>query len=152
MGSAVASGIAAVFICTGVYFLIGNAMFNLLKANHPDTLPEQLAGSSMIMMMVPRSLGGLLGVGAIIFACTVGCRGSARRGRGVIFAVVAVGSIALLQFAPGPWILAVPAFLLGVLTESSLGSYVGAILQLLVGIWLLGFFGQRRYHNETQAV
>jgi hypothetical protein len=145
LGVAVTSGLAALLVATGIYFGVGRACLDI--CGPPGEAP--LFYSHLIWM--PPILAAFLSVGAIIFifaVCTSRCR---RRSHGVATGLVTLTIAALLQFGPGVWLLLVPAVLFGGPSNSSVGLYVGAALQLAVGAWLLGWFGKRKICNETPS-
>ena len=151
LGIALASGAGVVLLCTAIYFAVGGASFALLRAL--DRLPpiDAPEGSTTFAFFMFRPVGGILAVGAVVFAflaCRTRCR---KKWHGIMTAVVAIGLLALFRLVPGVWWTALPALMLGFAGRSSAAFYIGAALQLVLAAWLLGWCSKETVQRETRT-
>jgi hypothetical protein len=155
-GLGVASGLAAMLIATGVYIAFGKAyadLFTALRGGSPPGVPRcpGVSPSYSLYIMIPPVLIPFLVGGIIVltfFLCTARCR---KRWHGVLAAVVSVAVTLSFRFVPGLWWFVLPAVTLGFFTNSPLGVFAGAAIQIAVGVWLLGWFGRGNPDKEPQA-
>src|SRR5947209_7385325 len=91
------------------------------------------------------SIGGIL---LIFLLCNSGCR---KRGQGIVTALIVISVAALLKSVPSIYWLLIPAVFVGTITRSSLGFYIGALLQLALGAWLLCWFSGRARRDGSSA-
>jgi hypothetical protein len=139
-GVAITTGLAILLINTAVYCAAGRAYLKIW--NHPDyVIPppaHEIIGLSSFLRWV-------LMIGFIFFTFTV-CRiRCGKQWLGTLVAVITLGMTALLLFSPIIlFILVLPAFFIGLTTDSSAGYYIGSAIQIIVGAWLLGWLGRRK--------
>jgi hypothetical protein len=92
----------------------------------------------------------LFSLGALIFTFFVCYNRCRKKSHGIITAIITFGIIGILTFllplAPGavPFLWVIPLIMLLAITKVSASIYIGAAIQIIVGIWLLGCFGQRK--------
>lgn len=142
---ALTSGLASLLICTAVYFATGRIMRDIITARGLDrgTAPGTWGELSFIY---PGITWSLFLIGALCFTFYVCYHRSLKESHGVVTAIVSFGIIASLVFGPmlAPGLsylyLVFPTVLVGLGTRSSAGFYIGAVLQVIVGAWLLGRF------------
>jgi|GEM_PF-3357390 len=150
LGFAFASGLGTILICTGIFFsLEGNLLAISRTPSFGETgVPTEIVSFSLTfshpaITLTVFSLGVLT---FTFFTCYNRCR---KESHGILTAIIAVAVIALLTIAPSltsslfslVWF--VPMVLIGVGAGSSIGYYAIAVLQVLVGIWLLGWLKRR---------
>jgi hypothetical protein len=139
-GFAIITGLAILLINTGVYCAVGRAYLKIWS--HPDyVIPpptHEIIESSSFLRWV-------LMIGFIFFTFTV-CRiRCGKQWQGILVAVITLGMTALLLFSPIIlFFLVLPAFFIGLTTDSSAGYYLGSALQIFIGAWLLGWLGRRK--------
>jgi hypothetical protein len=137
-GLALATGLGALLIATGVYLAAGRACLDI--GGPPSAAPPRFY--SYIIRM-PPVLDAFLSIGAtvlIFVVCNVRCR---TKWQGIATALVALSLAAFLKCVPGTSWSVMPAVFLLAITHSSVGFYIGATLQLAIGAWLLGWLRGR---------
>ena len=150
LGFAFASGLGATLICTAIFFSLGG---NLLAVSGTPSfggtgVPTEIISFSL-RFSHPAITLTLFSVGVLtftFFACYNRCQ---KESQGVLTAIITVAAIALLTIAPSltsslfslAWF--VPMVLIGVGAGSFIDYYAIAVLQILVGIWLLGWLKRR---------
>ncbi len=144
LGLAITSGLASLFICTAIYFLIGRAMRDIERLRGIDFgAPAQYDVTDFVHPAITWSLFFIGSLCFTFFACYHRCL---KESHGIITTLVSLGIILSLTFGPMlvpglfyfTWLL--PTAFIGMSTNSSAGYYVGAALQIVVGGWLLGWF------------
>jgi hypothetical protein len=144
VGLAITSGLASLLICTAIYFTIGRIMRDIIRMHGVDTgVPASYDVTDFIH---PAITWSLFGIGALCFTFFVCYHRCLKESHGVITAIISFAIIVSLTF--GPMFAAslfdftrlVPAVLIGMSTGSSAGYYIGAALQVVVGVWLLDWF------------
>jgi hypothetical protein len=143
LGFALAKGLAALLIATGIYLAVGRACLDIYTVSHGRPPPGAGPFYSYFIWMPPTlSLFLSLVAATLIFiVCNARCR---KRSHGITTAVATLSIAAFLKFAPGIWLLLLPAILFCGPNNSAVGCYIGATVQLAVGAWLLGWFGRRK--------
>jgi hypothetical protein len=143
-GLAITGGLASLLICTAIYFTIGRIMRDIVRMRGGDLgVPASYDVTDFIH---PAITWSLFGIGALCFTFFVCYHRCLKESHGVITAIVSFAIIVSLTF--GPMFAAslfnftrlVPAVLIGMSTGSSAGYYIGAVLQVAVGVWLLAWF------------
>ncbi len=157
LGVAFTSGLAALFICTGIFFTIGRIMRDIVRMHHIDNgVP---ANYDICVFVHPAITWTLFSLGALIFTFFICYNRCQKKTHGIITAIITLGIIALLTvglsslvYIPYPECqvipLLVPMIALGLTTGFSAGYYIGAALQIVVGAWLLGWFKPRNDQEE----
>jgi hypothetical protein len=137
----VSSVLGSVLIPTAVGFIAMRAFFDIQEIaqggpiGKPGVFAVGMMGAFLILPPVV--------IGAVIFAfaaCLSRCEAKAI---GVISALAAI-AVTFALFIFRPLLLLFPAVLLGKLTHSSVGWYLGSMLQLGAGAWLLGWVDRFR--------
>jgi hypothetical protein len=143
-GLAVTSGLASLLICTAIYFTIGRIMRDIVSMRGVDSgVPASYDVTDFIH---PAITWSLFGIGALCFTFFVCYHRCLKESHGVVTAIVSFVIIASLTFGPMfvpslfdfDWL--IPAVVIGMSTGSSAGYYIGAALQVVVGVWLLAWF------------
>jgi hypothetical protein len=143
VGLAVTSGLAALLISTGVYCAVGRYSLHIFKIHRPDYIVPPYAREGIIMY---PSIGRLLMLGFAVFTfavCFIRCQ---KRWQAFMVAIITLGIMALPRFLPG-LLSVVPAFMIGILMNSTTGFYIGSALQIGIGAWLLGWYSQRKVQD-----
>lgn len=148
VGLAVTSGLAALFISTGIYCAIGRFSLHLYHLHHPDAIFQPPYGHDAIIMY--KSVERILMLGFAVFTFAVCFMRCQKRWQAFIVGIIVLGILALPRFFPGS-LAAVPAFIIGMGTNSSFGFYIGSVLQIVFGAWLLGWFSRRRIQDGTHT-
>jgi hypothetical protein len=164
-GLAFTSGLAAILICTGIYYGGGKIMADTsgiwkhragdIAAPHRLGLFVFSATGNPGHTITWRSYISLFCLGALIFTFFVCCNRCQKKLHGVITATVALSVIVLLTFMPlfVPravsllWL--VPLVLIVIITKLSAGIYIAGAFQVLAGMWLLSWFRQRGSPNYS---
>ena len=163
-GLAFTSGLASLLICTGIYYGVNKVMFDasaIWKQHAADTVMPGKLGlyvsspeGSPWHTITWHSYVSLFCLGALIFTFFVSYNRCQRKSHGVITAIITLGIIGLLTFMPMfvPSVVSilwlVPLVVVVIITKLSAGIYIGAALQMFVGIWLLGWFRKREPPNK----
>ena len=163
LGLAFASGLASVPICTAIYHGGNRVIADIsglwdLSANDPN-VPKKLGFFAYSPTGNPpdtiswHGYTSLFCLGALIFTSFVCFNGCQKKSHSVITAIITLGIIGLLTFmlfvpSLAFFCLLLPVLVIGVITGLLAGSYIGAALQIAVGVWLLGWFRQRKPPNE----
>jgi hypothetical protein len=124
-------------INTGIYCAVGRTHLIIFDKIHPDPAFPAYA-HQIIMMYTP--VKWLLNLCFLLFTFLV-CRKKCRESKQTfVVTVIVIGLTILVQktFA----VLAVPAFFLGLITNSSAGYLIGSAIQIVAGAWLLGWFNR----------
>ncbi len=170
LGLALASGLASVLICTAIYhggnkiIADSSGLSELYDREtnvpvklgiHVVSLPTDLSPDTMTW----HGYTSFFCLGALVFTSFVCLKRCQKKSHGVITTIITLGFIGLLTFVPGfaPSLVSFsvvnPMLLVGAVifltTESSAGLYIGAALQVAVGVWLLGWFRQRKPPNKS---
>lgn len=139
---AITTGLATFFINTGIYYAVGRINLNIFKLLHPDYVVPPYV-HEIINMSTP--VKWLLTVGFVVFTfivCWMRCR---KNRQAIVVAIIALALTTLLLYPSRfPIVFILPAFFIGFATDSSAGYYVGSTLQIIIGAWLLGWFGRRK--------
>jgi DNA-directed RNA polymerase subunit RPC12/RpoP len=156
LGIAFTSGLAALLICTGIFFTIGRFMRDILRMHGAGNAGVP-ANYDVVMFYHPAITWTIFSLAAlffIFFTCYDHC---VKQSHGIITAITTICITALLTigplFLPGlfPFLWFLPAVLIGMSTGLSVGYYIGAAVQVFAGAWLLGWFGRKRNNNEQTA-
>jgi hypothetical protein len=147
VGLAIITGLAILLINTGVYCAAGRAYLKIW--NHPDyVIPppaHEIIGLSSFLRWV-------LMIGFIFFTfavCRIRC---GKQWQGILVSVITLGMTVLLLFSPIIlFLLVLPAFFIGLTTDSSAGYYIGSAIQIIVGAWLLGWFRRRKAATTIES-
>lgn len=139
LGRAITSLLGAILVPTGVGFAAIRALFDIFEfANGGPIGKPGVYGLGMIavvFMLPPVALGTL------IFALAI-CRSRCQtRTQGFACALAVVAVVLAVVSAPETWFL-FPAVLLGKLSQSSIGWYIGAAIQIGLGAVLLGWMAR----------
>ena len=151
LGRPLTSSLGSLLISTGIYLMICGVC--TLRLN---TLAASEIGPSsfLVVFLAPRlALPTLAATTALLvfYVCKRRCQ---ERWHASVTATI-TGAILLppafpLSFIPTAQpllsfaLLATPAYLLGLLSASTVGLCLGAGFQIVLGMWLLGWFGQPR--------
>ena len=150
--AAVKAGGAAVLICTGVVIFAGRLFVDVVELIYGQ--PFGFADSRFLGMMLTGLATPILVMAVPAFTLYLATSRCRSFGYGLVTTVIAlllmVGPFALSGilslFHRGFWLLILlyPAVLLGIGTGSWVGWYLGAVIQLGVGAWLLGWLDRFR--------
>ena len=134
----VAKCILGIFLInTGIYFAVGRTYLIIFNQFHPDHVHPQHGYPIMIMY---GPVGWFLTVCFLLLAFIV-CRKKCPDKRQAL--IVAVVAMCLTLLAQGTVaMLAIPAFLVGLATNSSAVSLIVSAIQIVAGAWLLGWFNR----------
>jgi hypothetical protein len=133
LGLALATGIGALLITTGVYLGAGRVWLDIGRP--PGSAPRFYS----YLIRMPPVVGAMLSIGAVGFIFLVCKARCLKLWQGVVTALVTLAFAAYLKLAPGVLWLLLPAVFLGVAMNGSLGFYIGGALQLALGAWLIGW-------------
>ena len=145
LGLAITTGLAILLINTGIYFAVGRVNLEIFKALHPDNgVPRSIRE----IIILSKPIRWLLMVGFVAFTfttCWMRCR---KKPQAIVVAIITLAVTALLLYSGTLFVFAVPAFLIGLTTNSSAGYFIGSAMQLAAGAWLLGWFGRPKAQHE----
>jgi hypothetical protein len=142
VGLAITTGLAIFLINTGVYCAVGRAYLKIYEIFHPNDIApppvrEIITTSTLIRW--------ILIIGFAFFTVNVCRTYCGKQWQGIFVAIITFGITALLLLLPGiALIILVPAFFIGLTTDSSAGYYIGSAFQIFFGAWLLGWLGRRK--------
>jgi len=151
LGLALTSGFAALLICTGIFYAIGRVMRDILRMHHVGTSVP--ANYDNVIFFHPAITWTLFSLGALLFTFFVCYNRCLKESHGIITAIITLGIIALLTLGPTfmpslfSFLWFVPVVLFGMSTHLSAVYYIVAALQIFAGVWLLGWFRQRKLPN-----
>jgi hypothetical protein len=153
---ALKTGSAAVLICSGIIFLAARMFFDVYELIEGQ--PLEKPGSYAVGMMFAGLVLPFLALAALAFTFSVSMSRCSTSALGLATALGALLVMTLpfvcsfavreLRFL----ILLYPAPLLARGIGSSVGWYLGSVIQLYVGAWLLGWLGRftsRHGHNDV---
>lgn len=161
LGLAITSGLAALLICTGIFYggsKILTDYSGLWKHAAASTAASARTGFYVVHTeshpahsMIRLSYVSLFSLGALIFTFFVCLNRCRKTSHGIVTAIIAFGIIGILTFLPlvvpisiSFFLWVVPLLMLLVITKVSASIYIGAAIQIIVGVWLLGCFGKRK--------
>jgi hypothetical protein len=141
--------LGSVLIPTGVGFAAMRAFFDIHEIANGGPIGKP--GVYAVGMMGAFFILPPVAIGAVIFAFVVCLLRCQTRAHGFASALAALGVIiALFAFSELRFLF--PAVLLGKLTHSSVGWYLGSVIQLGLGAWLLGWIdGFRQRYGRAAA-
>lgn len=138
-GRAITTGLAIFFINTAIYCFVGRLNLELFKMFHPGYV---LPPGAKEIIVVSQFVRWLLFFGLTIVTFRVCLVRSEKMWQGIINATITC-AITVLFISPGmPLVMLLPAFLIGFITNASVGYFAGSAFQFVVGAYLLGWFGQ----------
>jgi hypothetical protein len=128
-------------------------MRDIVRMHHGDDMSVP-ASYDVTYFIYPAITWTLFSLGALMFTFFVCYNRCLKELHGIITAIITFGIIVLLAFGPNLepslsfflWL--VPVVLIGMSTGISAGYYIGAVLQIFVGVWLLGWFRRRKPPNN----
>ncbi len=147
LGSAFASGLGAILICTAVFFSLGGNLLDISRTpSFGETgVPTEILDFSFRFShpAITLTLFSLSVLTFTFFTCYNRCQ---KESHGILTAIIAVAVIALLTIAPAltsslfSFVWFVPMVLIGMGMGSPIGYYSAAAIQILLGVGLLGWF------------
>jgi hypothetical protein len=152
------SGLAALLICTGIFFATCRAMGDLVgmkQVIHTAGPARYVQVGSIVYPAITLTLFSLGMLSFTFFVCYKRCL---KDSHAIFTAIATLGIIATLTLGPifcpslFSLLFVVPVVLIGMSTGGSIGYYIGAALQIFAGAWLLGWFKLRKApkHLENQ--
>ena len=156
LGLTFTSGLAALLICTGIFFAIGRVMRDILRMHHIGNTGVS-ANYDVDMFIHPAITWTLFSLGALLFTFFVCYNRCLKESHGIITTIITLGIVALLTFGPMfmpslfSFMCLLPVILIGMSTGLSAGYYIGATLQILVGAWLLGWFKRAKSQPSPRS-
>jgi hypothetical protein len=137
---AIATGLAAFLISTGVFCLSGRTSVEPAPLPYNPLIPgETIMYPSREIISYNATVGRLLMLAIIVFtiaACWIRCH---KRWQAILAAAITLGIMAMIPFVPGCLIL-MPAFALGMTLDSFALFYITAAFQIVIGVLLLYWF------------
>jgi hypothetical protein len=154
LGLAFTSGLAVLLICTGIFFTVGRITRDILRMYHGGDMSVP-ASYDVTSFIYPAVTWTLFSLGALIFTFFVCYNRCQKESHCIITTIITLGIVASLTFGPMfvpslfSFLRLVPVVLIGMSTGLSAGYYIGAALQIFIGVWLLGWFRRRKLPNNS---
>jgi len=140
---AIATGLAAFLISTGVFCAAGRASVEQSPLPKNPFLPgETTMYASREIISYNATVGRFLMLAIILFTialCWMRCH---KRWQAILAAAITLGIMAAILFLPGCLIL-MPSFALGMTLDSAAVYYIAAMVQIIIGVLLLYWFRRR---------
>ena len=147
---ALLNGFGILLILLALFFTIGRLYAEYRMP--PQQMPSYVA-YSVFSSTAPAPFIVLVAAVPIFFVCRARSR---QRRSGIITAVVIIGiaAVVIVLAKIMPMIVMFwcwPALLIGSATRSSFGFYIGALLQIVIGAWLVIWFHPHKSPDEKDA-
>jgi len=149
LGGPVAAALGVVLLSTAFYFAVGSASFQVVSLFFGGSRTGGPVGGFRLAMVMSWPMTILWGVGVIVLAYMVFKARCGGRGRAAVATAATIAIVLIVRFVPGIWWLAFPAVALSIFTRSSIGCYIGALLQCAIAAWLLGWHRWPKRQDES---